>query len=361
MGTAYKDAGVDIDANEEFVDAIRSAVESTHGPDVVPIPAGFSGELALLSGGQMRPGPRQTLFSREFKDPVLVGSTDGVGTKLKIAFATGVHHTVGFDLVAMSINDLITNGAAPLFFLDYLAFTEVPNQVQVDVVKGIARACREAGCALLGGERAELPGFYKKGEYDLAGFAVGIVDRSRRISGKKVRPGDAIVGIASSGLHSNGYSLVRKVLLEDANLGLDEYIDELGCTLGEELLRPTRIYAQPLHAVIRHYKVKAGVRAIANITGGGLIDNVPRTLPRKLGARIRKSAWPRPPIFDLIQRLGDIDEAEMYRVFNMGIGMTIVVPPTYAQAIIRRLDRQGQQAYVIGRVRRGPHRTELVD
>ncbi|MFW6108011.1 MAG: phosphoribosylformylglycinamidine cyclo-ligase [bacterium] len=360
MGKAYKSAGVDIEANEAFVEAIRSAVESTHGPDVVPIPAGFAGELALLAGGKMSPGPKQTLFARQFKDPVLVAATDGVGTKLKVAFAAGIHDTVGVDLVAMSINDLIANGAVPLFFLDYLAFTDVPNEVQVEVVRGIARACREAGCALLGGERAELPGFYKKGEYDLAGFAVGIVERAKRIDGSKARPGDAIVGIAATGLHSNGYSLARKVLLDQARLGLGEHVDELDCTLGEELLRPTAIYARPLHAVLRHYKVKAGVRAIANITGGGLIDNVPRTLPARLGARISKSAWPRPPIFDLIQRLGGIDEDEMYRVFNMGIGMTLVVPPTYARSIIRQLGRQGRRAYVIGRVRRGPHSVELM-
>ena len=353
MGKTYKESGVDIDANEAFVRAIRSAVERTHGPDVIPAAGGFAGEIALKQTG--------SLFGKQYKDPVLVACTDGVGTKLKVAFKTGVHDTVGFDLVAMSVNDLITNGARPLFFLDYVAFSGVPNEVQIDVVRGISKACLEAGCALLGGERAELPGFYKKGEYDLAGFATGIVERSRRITGSKVRPGDTIIGIASSGLHSNGYSLARSVLLDDAQLKLSERVDELGCTLGDELLRPTRIYVRAIQSLLKHYKIKAGVRAIAHITGGGIVENLPRVLPKGCGARISKSAWPKPPIFGLIQRLGDVDEAEMYRVFNMGIGMAVVVPPTYAQSIIRQLARLGHSAYVIGRVKRGPNRVDLAD
>lgn len=353
MGATYKGAGVDIDANDAFVAAIRSAVESTHGPDVIPVPGGFAGEIALK--------PRQSLFARRYKDPVLVACTDSVGTKLKIAFKTGVHGTVGFDLVAMSVNDLITNGARPLLFLDYIAFSGVSNQIQVEAVKGIARACTEAGCALLGGERAELPGFYKKGEYDLVGFAVGIVERSRRIDGHKVMPGDAVVGIASSGLHSNGYSLARKVLLEDAKLKLNQRVDELGCTLGEELLRPTLIYARAIQALLKYYKVKAGVKAIAHITGGGIVENLPRVLPKNCSARISKSAWPVPPIFGLIRRLGKVDEAEMYRVFNMGIGMALVVPPTYAQSVVRQLARRKHRAYIIGRIKRGRNKVELVD
>ena len=353
MATTYKDAGVDIDANEAFVQAIRSAVESTHGPDVIPVPGGFAGEIALK--------PRHALFARRYREPVLVACTDGVGTKLKVAFKMNKHDTVGFDLVAMSVNDLITNGARPLFFLDYIAFSGVPNDVQTEAVKGIAAACREAGCALLGGERAELPGFYKKGEYDLVGFAVGIVERSKRIDGRKVTPGDAVVGIASSGLHSNGYSLARRVLLEDAKLTLGGRVEELGCTLGEELLRPTLIYARAVGALVKHYRVKAGVKAIAHITGGGLPDNLPRVLPKGCSARISKSSWPKPPIFELIQRLGKVDEDEMYRVFNMGIGMTLVVPPTYAGSIVRQLARQKHRAYVIGRIKRGPNRVELVN
>jgi phosphoribosylformylglycinamidine cyclo-ligase len=361
MGKTYKDAGVDIDANDEFVAAIRALVESTHGPDVVPMPAGFAGEIALLAGGEMTMGSRRSLFSRRFKDPVLVACTDGVGTKLKIAFLTGIHDTVGIDLVAMSVNDLITNGARPLMFLDYIAFSKMANAAQVDVIKGIARACRESGCALLGGERAELPGFYRKGEYDLAGFAVGVVERSKRIDGTKVGPGDAVIGIASSGLHSNGYSLAREVLLEDAKLKLSQHVDELGCTLGEELLRPTALYPRAIHSVLRHYRIKAGIKAIANITGGGLVENVPRALPRNCSVRISKKTWPRPPIFDMIQKLGDVDEAEMYRVFNMGIGMAIVVPESYSDSIIRQLKRRGHDSYVIGRVKRGRNKVDLVD
>ena len=353
MGKTYKDSGVDIDANEAFVRAIRSAVERTHGPDVIPVPGGFAGEIALKQ--------KNSLFARQYKDPVLVASTDGVGTKLKIAFKMDKHDTVGFDLVAMSVNDLITNGARPLFFLDYVAFSGVSNETQVDVVRGIAKACLEADCALLGGERAELPGFYKKGEYDLAGFAVGIVERSKRVNGSKVRPGDSVIGIASSGLHSNGYSLARSVLLEDAELKLDERVEELGCTLGQELLRPTCIYARAIQSLLKHYKIKSGLRAIANITGGGIVENLPRVLPKGCGARISKKAWPRPPIVGLIQRLGNVDEDEMYRVFNMGVGMALVVPKTYAQSVVRQLARLGHPAYVIGRVRRGPNAIDLVD
>jgi phosphoribosylformylglycinamidine cyclo-ligase len=361
MGKTYKDAGVDIDANDQFVGAIRSLVESTHGPDVVPVPAGFAGEIALLAGGEMTLGTKRSLFSRRFRDPVLVACTDGVGTKLKIAFLTGVHDTVGIDLVAMSVNDLITNGARPLLFLDYLAFSQVPNAVQVDVLKGMAAACRESGCALLGGERAELPGFYGKGEYDLAGFAVGVVERSKRIDGSRVRPGDRVVGIASTGLHSNGYSLARQVLLDDAKLDLSAHVEELGCTLGEELLRPTALYPRVIHSVLNHYRVKAGIKAIAHITGGGLIENLPRVLPKNCTARIHKKAWPKPPIFDMIQRLGDVEEAEMYRVFNMGIGMAVVVPAAYADSIVRQIQHGGHQASVIGRIGRGRCKVELVD
>ncbi len=353
MGKTYKDAGVNIDANTAFVTAIRSLVESTHGPDVIPAPAGFAGEIALK--------PKQTLFAKRYNEPVLVACTDGVGTKLKVAFAMAKHDTVGIDLVAMSVNDLITNGAQPLLFLDYIAFSTVPNDVQVDVLKGITQACREVGCALLGGERAELPEFYRNGEYDLAGFAAGIVERSKRIDGRNVRSGDAVVGIASSGLHSNGYSLARKILLGDAKLKLDQRVEELGCTLGEELLRPTLIYARAVRALLKHYKVKHGVKAIAHITGGGIVENLPRALPKNFSARISKSAWPKPPIFALIQRLGDVAEDEMYRVFNMGIGMVLVVPAAYAQSIVKQLARQKHRAYVIGRVKRGPNKVELVD
>lgn len=353
MGTTYKDAGVDIDANDQFVDAIQSIVESTYGPDVIPVRAGFAGEIALK--------PKDTLFGKQYRDPILVACTDGVGTKLKVAFKMGVHDTVGIDLVAMNVNDLITCGARPLCFLDYIAFSGVPNDIQVEVLKGIGRGCMEAQCALLGGERAELPGFYRKGEYDLAGFAVGIVERSRRVDGSKVVPGDAVVGIASSGLHSNGYALARKVLLEDAKLPVNRHMDELGCTLGEELLRPTIIYVRAIQALLKHYKVKAGIKAIAHITGSGIPGNLPRVIPKNCAARISKSAWPKPPIFSLIQRLGNVAEKEMYDVFNMGIGMILVCPPTYASSVIRQLAKMKLKAYVIGRIKRGPQRVELVD
>ena len=291
------------------------------------------------------------LFKRNYREPVLVSGTDGVGTKLNIAFATGVHNTVGIDLVAMSANDILVQGAEPLFFLDYVATGKVEPEVIESVVAGIAHGCRDAGCALLGGETAELPGFYKKGEYDLAGFAVGVVERRRIINGSQVEPGDVLVGIDSSGLHSNGYSLARAVF-DKAGWDYSRHVPEFGSTLGEEMLRPTRIYCRQVLSVVRSYQ-KRIVLAIAHITGGGLVENIPRVLPKGCSVVIDKGTWECPAVFEVIRDLGNVDEDEMYRVFNMGIGMVLIVPEYNAGVVIRKLRRQKLNSRVIGRVERG--------
>jgi phosphoribosylformylglycinamidine cyclo-ligase len=344
-GIRYRDAGVDIDAGNELAAAYGKLLRSTFTPAVLANDGGFAG-LYRLRGVQ-------GLFSRSLSDPVLVTGTDGVGTKLKIAFATGRHDTVGIDLVAMSVNDILVQGAEPLFFLDYVAVGKVDKGVVLDVVRGVSAGCREAGCALLGGETAELPGFYAAGEYDLAGFAVGIVERRRIIDGSAVRPGDVILGLPSTGLHSNGYSLARKVLLEHAGLALDAEVPELGCTLAEELLRPTAIYARPLLAVFRGYRWKKPVHGIVHVTGGGLVENTPRILPGDCDAVLDRGAWPEPPVFELIRRLGEVPEEEMARVFNLGLGMLLIVSEPHAAAIARRVERAGATCHRVGRIEPG--------
>jgi len=343
---SYEDSGVNISAGDEFASRIQHFLWQTYGPNVVEYPGGFAGLFDLKPGG---------LFSKKSPKPMLVSTTDGVGTKLKIAFMMDKHDTVGIDLVAMSVNDLICVGAQPLFFLDYMATGKLKQEVMLHVVEGIADGCRKAGCALLGGETAEMPGFYQPGEYDLAGFAVGMVDRKRWINGSRTQPGDKIVGLASSGIHSNGYSLVRKVFFEKARWKVDRYVDDFGCTLGEELLKPTLIYAAAVMKILACYKVKVMVRGIANITGGGFPGNIPRALPPAFGARIALGTWPVPPVFEVIRKLGRIDNEEMYRVFNMGIGMVFVVSPFVANAVMRRLRKMGQAAYLIGQVTAGEH------
>jgi len=322
----------DIEAGREFAQAIQAQLRSTYGPAVLENEYGFAGLYSI-------PG-QVGLFARRCRNPVLVACTDGVGTKLKVAQMAGKHDTVGIDLVAMSVNDLLVTGAMPLFFLDYIATGRLKKATLVELVKGIAAGCRQADCALLGGETAEMPGFYRPGEYDMAGFAVGMVERARLVNGRRLcSPGDVILGVASSGLHSNGYSLVRKLFFEQEKMGVDDHVADLGCTLGEELLRPTRIYVRGVRAVLERYRVKKVVavleryrvkkvvHAIAHITGGGLPENLPRVLGPRCVARIRKGGWPVPPVFALIQRLGGVKEDEMFRVFNMGIGLVLVVSP----------------------------------
>jgi len=342
----YRAAGVDIDAGKTFASEIIGHLRSTYGPAVIENRNGFAGLYSL-------PG-QVGLFTRRCKNPVLVAGADGVGTKLKVAQMVGKHDTVGIDLVAMCVNDVLVQGALPLFFLDYLATGKLEPGQHVEIIKGIAAGCRQADCALLGGETAEMPGFYGPGEYDLAGFAVGMVERARMIDGRRrTRPGDVVLGIASTGLHSNGFSLVRKLFFETQRMRPEQILPELGCTLGEELLKPTRIFVRSIRAVLDHYRVKGVVHALAHITGGGLVENVPRVVGPRCVARIEKDSWPRPPVFELVQRLGDIDEAEMFRVFNMGIGMVAVVAPYYADAIARRIRRHGDHVAVIGEIVRG--------
>ena len=324
----YRDAGVDIDAGDALVERIKPYAKRTMRPEVL---GGIGGFGALVE------------VSKKYREPVMVSGTDGVGTKLKLAFRMKKHDTIGIDLVAMSVNDILVSGAEPVFFLDYFACGQLNVDVAADVVKGVALGCEQAGCALIGGETAEMPGMYDPNEYDLAGFAVGLVEKSAIITGGTIVAGDAVIGLASSGLHSNGYSLVRKVV---ATIGADlhEKFDER--TLGAALLEPTRIYVKPVLELIAN----ATVKGIAHITGGGITENVPRVLPEATAARLEKEHWPRPAIFDWLQREGRIAEAEMTRTFNCGIGMVLVMPRGEVQAAIAALGKQGVPAYEIGSI-----------
>ena len=335
-GLSYKSAGVDIDLKERLVPMLRRLARPTLGPHVLGGIGGF-GAMVALDG------------ARAMRSPVLVAGTDGVGTKLKIAFLTGRHDTVGIDCVAMCVNDIICHAARPLFFLDYIGSGKLQKKVALEIVTGVARGCNEAGMSLVGGETAQLSGLYKPGEYDLAGFAVGIVDRANIPQPSKVRAGDVLVGIASSGLHSNGFSLVRKVLLERGKFKLNARLPGFEWTLGEELLRPTTIYARAIVEMFDKFKVNG----LANITGGGVLENVPRVMPTDTRAVFERGSWPTPPIFDLIQRAGKISRLEMDRTFNNGLGMVAIAPAREADRIIDHLRRRNHAAYVVGEVRRG--------
>ena len=330
--TTYRDAGVDIDAGDEFVDRIKPLVRSTFRPEVLTDLGGFGGLFGLQAG--------------KYKEPVLVSGTDGVGTKLKIAFMMDKHDTVGIDLVAMCVNDIAVSGAEPLFFLDYFATGKLSVSKAHEVVAGIAEGCRQAGCALIGGETAEMPSFYPDGEYDLAGFAVGAVDRPKIIDGRHIVSGDAVIGLASSGLHSNGYSLARRVLFEQAKLTIASRLSELDGTIGEVLLTPTRIYAKQILALAEHFLIKG----IAHITGGGITENLPRVFPKGVRARVSRAAWSVPPIFDVMSRLGRVDREEMYRIFNMGIGLILVVPPDSVSGVLTRVTALGGRGWQIGEI-----------
>jgi phosphoribosylformylglycinamidine cyclo-ligase len=332
-GVTYRDAGVDIDAGDSLVERIKPHVKRTMRREVMTDLGGFAGLCAIPTG---------------YREPLLVSCTDGVGTKLKLAFLTGRHDTVGIDLVAMNVNDLVVCGAEPLFFLDYFASGKLEVAVAERVIAGIADGCQQAGCALVGGETAELPGFYADGEYDLAGFCVGVVERSRRIDGRAIQVGDRLLGLASSGFHSNGYSLVRRVLLEKMALGLDDVPAGLDAPLGEVLLRPTRIYVKAL----RRLAAAELLRGAAHITGGGLIDNPPRMIPgdAKLKLQIDVGSWAVPPVFDLLARGGDVAPDEMLRTFNMGLGMLVCVPAARAADARRLLEEDGEQVFDVGEV-----------
>jgi phosphoribosylformylglycinamidine cyclo-ligase len=342
----YRAAGLDLDTYEQTLAGMVPFLRRTHTPRVLD---GFGGFASLFSLDY-----NTRLFARNYRHPVLVASTDGVGSKLKIASLTGKHDTVGIDLVAMSVNDCLCTGGEPLFFLDYLAMPTDDPALTRELIKGISEGCMEGDCSLVGGETAILPDFYAPGDYDMAGFCVGVVERDHIINGRAIRPGDKVVGLASSGLHSNGYSLVRKVVFERAGHTVHDLIPELGRTVGEELLQPTCIYVRALKSILRHYPVKRRVvRGLAHITGEGLEGNIPRVLPPRRRVFLRKGSWPIPPVFSWLARIGPVDEAEMYRVFNMGIGFVLIVGKYYAESVVRQLLDERQRAWIIGEVREG--------
>jgi len=326
----YKKAGVDTKEAEKAVDMMKPFVSKTMNPNVLKGIGGF-GSLFKLD-------------VKDMKEPVLVSGTDGVGTKLKIAFMMDKHDTVGIDCVAMCVNDVLCQGAKPLFFLDYIATGKLKAEKIAEIVKGVAEGCVQANSALVGGETAEMPDFYSEGEYDMAGFSVGVVDRDKMITGDTITIGDQIIGIASSGIHSNGYSLVRKIFFDKMNMSVHDNVPELGTTLGEALLKPTRIYANACEAVCSKYEVKG----IANITGGGFFENIPRILPEGTAARIKSDTWQVPALFEYIGKCGNVNRTEMFSTFNMGIGMMMVVTPKLAEAVIQTLKASGEDAYLIG-------------
>jgi phosphoribosylformylglycinamidine cyclo-ligase len=329
----YKDAGVDIDAGNEAVRLMRTHVRSTFRPEVLTDIGGFGGLFAL--------------DIHKYREPVLVAGADGVGTKLKVAFLADKHDTIGQDAVAMCVNDILVQGAEPLFFLDYLAVGKLDPVKVADIVGGVAAGCRLAGCALIGGETAEMPGFYSDGEYDLAGFAVGVADRSKIIDGSGTKPGDSVIGLPSSGLHSNGFSLARKVFFEQAGWTVQTHIPELGRTLAEELLTPTRIYVRSILKLMS----RVDIRGMAHITGGGLPENLPRCLPEGMGAALDKTAWTIPPVFTMMQKMGDVPTDDMFRTFNMGIGFTLVVGKGDTDGALAVLREAGETPLLLGEVR----------
>jgi len=339
----YESAGVSVAANARWVDRIKHMMRTTYGPRVCNRHNAFAGLFRLDYDEQ--------LFRRNFKKPVLVGCADGVGSKIMLATRMGDLSTIGIDLVAMNVNDLITTGAEPLFFLDYLAVHGIDPDAMTLMMSGIVEGCRLAGCALLGGETAEMPDLYDRGELDLAGFAVGVVELRRMIDGRRIEPGDALIGLKSSGVHSNGYSLVRKVVrrrrakLSTAPNGWDE-------SLGQALLKPTRIYVKSVLQSLAAYRVKRPVTGMAHITGGGLAENIARVLPPKCSAVVKTGSWTAPPIFDWLQS-GGVDRDEMFRVFNMGVGYVLIVKPTFANAMCEKLTRAGESPVIIGEVKRG--------
>ncbi|MCL7747628.1 phosphoribosylformylglycinamidine cyclo-ligase [Halalkalibacter alkaliphilus] len=335
MSEAYKKAGVSLEAGYEAVERMKSHVNRTQRSGVMGSLGGFGGMFDL-----------STL---NLKEPVLVSGTDGVGTKLMLAFMLDRHDTIGVDAVAMCVNDIVVQGAEPLYFLDYIACGKaVPERLEA-IVKGVADGCEQAGCALVGGETAEMPGMYSEDEYDLAGFAVGAVEKQQIITGEKIKPGDVVIGLSSSGLHSNGFSLVRKVFLHDHSFSLNDQVEELGKTLGEELLTPTKIYVKPLLACLKNHTV----HGMAHITGGGFYENIPRMLPAGVGVSVDNGSWPVPPIFNLLQKYGELTEKELFSTFNMGIGMVLVVPEEEHIPVLRTLEENGESAHIIGRVEEG--------
>ncbi len=328
---SYKQAGVDVTAGYKSVELMKEAVKSTYNKNVISDLGGFGGLFALNE--------------KEIKEPILVSGTDGVGTKLKLAFLMNKHDTIGQDCVAMCVNDIICCGAKPLFFLDYMALGKNIPEVVATIVKGVTDGCKMAGCSLVGGETAEMPGFYQQGEYDLAGFCVGVVEKEKILNNKTIEVGDKVIGIASSGVHSNGFSLVRKIFNINEET-VKEYKEELGMTLGEALLTPTKIYVKAILELLQNVEVKG----ISHITGGGFYENMPRMLRDNISIEIKKDSYPVPPIFKLIQKTGNIEERDMYNTFNMGIGMAVIVKKEETQKAIEILEKQGEKAYEIGEI-----------
>ena len=340
MSEAYKKAGVDIDAGNEAVERMKKHVQKTFRPEVKTGLGGFGSLFALQS----------------YQKPILVSGTDGVGTKLKVAFAADKHDTIGIDLVAMCVNDILVQGAEPLFFLDYIATGKLfPEQIE-SIVKGISEGCLQANCSLIGGETAEMPGMYSGEEYDVAGFAVGVVEEEQLVDGSKISNGDIVIGLSSSGLHSNGFSLVRELFFKQAAYQVTDYLPELGTTLGEELLKPTRIYVKTILELLKQVSIKG----MAHITGGGLLENIPRVLPDGLQAEIKLGSWEIPPIFKGLQKIGNLKKEELYRTFNMGIGYVIIINQQEQELALQLLKELGEQAYVIGRIKEGGEGLVLV-
>lgn len=348
----YEQSGVSINANDRMVEQIYSAVAGTFGPRVVESRNGFAGMFRLDYD--------ERLFKRNYKNPVLVACTDGVGSKVQLAAEIKKYDTVGIDLVAMSVNDMLVQGAEPLFFLDYLGVHKLEPEVIAQMVKGVAAGCRQADCALIGGETAEMPDTYREGDFDMAGFAVGVIERKKIICGDTIRKGDVILGLASSGLHSNGYTLVRNICFKQARLKITDVPEGLGGKmLGDVLLEPTRIYVRPVIKLLSQYKVKRIVHGMAHITGGGLVGNIPRVLGKNYNAVIKKSSWPRHDIFTFLQTRGPVEEDEMFRVFNMGIGYVLIVAEDFAHSIAERLRKYGEEVYEIGRITGGTGKVVL--
>lgn len=335
----YADAGVDIDAGNKAVELMKDSVRASYRPEVIGDLGGFGGLFALNIA--------------KYKEPILVSGTDGVGTKLKLAFMADKHDTIGQDAVAMCVNDILVQGAEPLFFLDYIAVDKVDSQKVANIVKGVANACKESGCALIGGETAEMAGFYSKGEYDIAGFCVGCVDKSKMITGEKVKAGDVLLGLPSSGVHSNGFSLVRKICFEHMGFDMNTVIPEFGCTLGEQLIIPTRLYPKTCLPLVE----KFDIHGMVHITGGGFYENIPRILPKDCDALVNAESWEVPVVFRKLQEWGNVDWKEMYRTFNMGVGMVLVVDPSEADAVRAHLTEAGETFFELGEVIPGEQKT----
>jgi len=343
---SYEQSGVNIDASEQMVGQIYSALASTFGPRVIESKNAFAGMFRLDYD--------ERLFKKNYKNPVLVACTDGVGSKVQLAAKIKKFDTVGIDLVAMNVNDMLVQGAEPLFFLDYLAVHKLEPKVVAELVKGIAAGCKMANCALIGGETAEMPDTYKKGDFDMAGFAVGVIERGKIITGQNIRAGDIILGLASSGLHSNGYTLARSICFKQHNMQMSDVVEQLdGVVLGDVLLEPTRIYVRPIVKLLSQYKVKRVVHGMAHITGGGLVGNIPRVLPIDCNAVINKASWPKHKVFTFLQNAGPVEESEMFRVFNMGIGFVLIIAEDFANSIAKKLRRFGETVYKMGRITTG--------